>query len=415
MSLFRRGPTRTEAEAATQGARNVLEILKLSRANLASAQSVLKEAEDHLSKDSFERAMDLAQKAERIATTLESEYRTATEARDLLRKHTERLRAMGVPDLDGEKALDEVRTRARATRDMEGVAVPDYAGALAVAGEAANRTAARVALGENASDLLFVAELAVDSAEDAGGPRQDAIVEAQGLLARARDEAQRGQFELAATDAAVAEKIALSFAGRRRKAQETLASVERLIVGLRIAGVAVAPVKNSLEIGKSFLDKGDVDTALEAINDAAQQAADLGTRFREALDRISVATATIDALRAEGLSTEEAELSLKRADAAVREGNYALASACCEDVGLAARKQRDFRDGLRRAIDETRARLALLRDKGVAFVNDAEEMVERAENEFANHKYEATNEDIRIASLLLGPVRNPKAREGAPT
>jgi len=389
-----------------------VEILKLSRANLKSADSVLKGAENELLRDSFEEAIDLARKAELIATTLESEYRSATEARDLLRKHSERLRELGVPDAEEQKALADVHARARATREMEGVAVPDYAGALTVATEAASRAGARIALGENAADKVFAAELAVEGAADGGGPALEAIHDARELLAKARAEVEQGHFELAATDAAVAEKIALGLADRRRKAKETLDSVEKLVLGLRIAGVAIAPVKRSLEMGKILLEKGKVSAASEVFSDAAQQAVSLGTRFREALDLMSRASAAIDGLKAEGLSTTEAEVSLNRAKSAVRMGNYALASACCEDVHLAGKQQREFRDGLRTLLDETKARLTSLRERNGAFVNDAAEMVQKAENEFARREYEATSEDLRIASLLLRPARDGKPREG---
>jgi len=241
------------------------------------------------------------------------------------------------------------------------------------------------------------------------------IEEARALLAKAKQEVQQGQFEMAATDASVAEKIALSLVGRRRRALETLESVEKLLVGLRTAGVVVEPIRGSLDIGKTLLEKGKVSAAIEVFNEAAQDAVSIATRFREVLNAMTTASAALDALRAEGLSLTEAEISLGRAKAAVKQGNYALAAACCGDVHLAAANQRKFRDGLRTLIDETKAKVTRLRETGVAYVNDAEEMVLKAEREFANGEYEATNDDLRIATLLLGSGPNGRPRgEPAP-
>ena len=412
MSLFRRGPGKAEALEAIEAARGVVEILKLSRARIGSAEPLLAEAEEQLKRGSYARAVQLAGKAERIATAVESDHRDAAEALDLLAKHASRMQELGISDAEEQKALIGVRARAKASRDLEGVPVPDYAGALAVAKEAVSRAEARIALSENSTDVLFAAELAVDGASEAGGAPAEAIEEARALIAKAKLEAQQGQYEMAATDAAVAEKIALALMDRRRRAVETLESVEKLVVRLRTAGVVIAPIRRSLDIGKILLEKGKVSAAIEVFNEAAQEAVSLGTHYREVLNAMSAATAAIEALKAEGMSATEAEISLGRAKSALEQGNYALASACCEDVHLAAANRRKFRDGLRTLIDETRARLMSLRETGIAFVNDAEEMVQKAEQEFANGEYEATNEDLRIATLLLGPASNGRPRAG---
>ena len=89
-----------------------------------------------------------------------------------------------------------------------------------------------------------------------------------------------------------------------------------------------------------------------------------------------------------------------------------FASACCEDVYRAVSKQRAFRDDLRVLLEETKAQLTSARDSGAEFVNDAEEMILKAETEFANGEYDASNEDLRIASVLLAPALNGKPKDG---
>jgi len=379
-------------------------------------EPLLKEAEDQVRRGAYARAMELAGRVERIATAIESDHRAVAEALEVLGKHMSRLQELGIPDAEDQKALVDVRARAKATRDLEGVRIPDYTGALAMATDAASRAEARIAASEKSADVLFSAELAVEGAADAEDVPPEVIEEARALLAKAKQEVQQGQFEMAATDASVAEKIALSLVGRRRRALETLESVEKLLVGLRTAGVVVEPIRGSLDIGKTLLEKGKVSAAIEVFNEAAQDAVSIATRFREVLNAMTTASAALDALRAEGLSLTEAEISLGRAKAAVKQGNYALAAACCGDVHLAAANQRKFRDGLRTLIDETKAKVTRLRETGVAYVNDAEEMVLKAEREFANGEYEATNDDLRIATLLLGsgPNGRPKGEPAPP-
>ena len=415
MSLFRRGPGEAEALHAIEAARGVLDLLKLTRARFGSVEPLLKEAEDQVRRGAYARAMELAGRVERIATAIESDHRAVAEALEVLDRHMGRLQELGIPDAEDQKALVDVRARAKATRDLEGVRIPDYAGALAMATDAASRAEARIAASEKSADVLFSAELAVEGASDAEDVPPEAIEEARALLAKAKQEAQHGQYEMAATDASVAEKIALGLVDRRRRALETLESVEKLVVGLRTAGVVVEPIRGSLDIGKTLLEKGKVSAAIEVFNEAAQEAVSLGTQYREVLNAMTTASAAVDALRGEGLSVTEAEISMGRAKAALKQGNYALAAKCCDDVHLAAANQRKFRDGLRMLLDETKAKVTRLRDTGVAYVNDAEEMVLKAEREFANGEYEATNDDLRIATLLLGSGPNGRPRgEPAP-
>jgi tetratricopeptide (TPR) repeat protein len=281
-----------------------------------------------------------------------------------------------------------------------------------MAKQAVRDAEAKIGQSEKSADFLFAAELAVDGASEANGAPAEAVEEARALLTKARQAAREGRYELAATDAAVAEKIALGLVDQKRKARETLESVEKLVVGLRTAGVVVGSVQKSLDIGKALLDKGKVGAAIDVFNEAAQEAVALGTRYREVLNALSVATAAIDSLKSEGLASTEADLSLERAQAALQQGNYKLAASACEDAHRAAAMQRRFRDGLRSLIDETRERIKTLREAGVAYVNDAEEMVSKAEREFANGEYEATNEDLRIAGLLMGPPSEGKPKSG---
>ena len=412
MSIFRRGPDRKDVEAQLESVRGLVEILKLSRANLDAADACLAEADVALARDDLGRAKAHADRAEGIATALEADYRAATEAVEKLRAYVAGMKALGIAADAEEAALEAVHARATSTRELEGRGVPDYAGARAVAEEAWTRAEGRQALHDRAGDAIFAAELAVAGASEGLIQPAEALREAGQLLEKAQGELTRGYFELAATDAAVAEKLALGVVDQRRRAQETMVSVEKVLAGLKGIGVPVGPIARSLEMGRTLVAKGKLVAAIEVFNEAAQEAVQLGTSYRQLLDSFTQATKAIEALRSEGLPTAEAEGVLARAKAAARAGNLALAQACCDDVHLAIRRQREMREDLRRWLDETKAHVANLHELGLELVNDVKEMVAKAEQKFVNSDYAAATEDLRIAALLLKPALNGRVRDG---
>jgi len=409
MSLFRRGPSRAEIESSLENVHGLVEILKLS-ADVSAAESLLTAAEALLAKNDTIQAKKMVETAERVATAIEEDSHAANDAMERLADLVEQMRAQNLPTGEEEKAIVAATERIAGTRDADGVGVPDYAGGRAVAEEAAARAEATLALAAQATDALFAAELAVEGARELfPNGTVEPVEEARQLLEKGRVEFAKGNFGLAATDAGVAEKIALGVVDQRRQALEKLASVEKLIAGLRGLGIPMAAVARSLAIGKTLLGKGKLVAATEVFAEAAQEAVQLGTQYRQLLDTIANAGKAIEALRTEGLPTSEAESALARAKTAMKVGNYALASALGEDVHLAVRRQREMRENLRRWIDETKAQVANLRELGLAFVNDVEEMVDKAEVAFGSGDYAATNEDLRIASLLMRPAANGKA------
>jgi hypothetical protein len=64
-------------------------------------------------------------------------------------------------------------------------------------------------------------------------------------------------------------------------------------------------------------------------------------------------------------------------------------------------------------IEETKRKVEELREIGTDYANDVEEMVLRAEREFENGDYVNSSEDLKIASLLMGP-RRPDPHKGRP-
>ena len=412
MSLFRRGPSRREVEAALTSARSVVEILSLSRANVSPAQGLLADGERLLESGDTVRAKEAIERAERIATSLESDYRAAIEARERLTANLERMKAQGMPVDEESRALEAIHARATATREFEGRAVPDYAGARSLAEAAAARAEEKLDSFGHAGDAIFAAEVAVDGASEVFREGAEPLDMAREVLEKARSELSGGNYDLAAKDAELAEKLALDLMEERHRAIETLASVDHLMQGLRAVGVATNSVSRALEIGRTLLNKGRIAEAVDTFNDTAQEAVALGTQYRTLLDRFSEASKAIHEMQKEGLPAGEAEAAFGRAKAAMKTGNYALAAACAQDVHAAVTRQREMRDGLRTWIDEAKKQIERLHELGLAIVNDAEEMVGKAEREFENGDYTASGEDLRIAGLLMKPALNGRARNG---
>jgi tetratricopeptide (TPR) repeat protein len=412
MSLFRRGPARRDVEAALASARSVVEILSLSRANLSEAQALLLEAEALLEKGDTLHAKECAERGERIATALEGDYKAAAESRERLKAQMEHMRAQGLVLAEEEAALEAIHARATGNRELEGRTVPDYAGARAAAEMAARRAEEKLALAGRVGDAIFAAEMALEGLLEVFPEGAEPLDMARQVLEKARAEQAGGNHDLAAKDAAVAEKVALDAMEQRHRALETLESVERLVAGLRAVGVTTHVVSRSLEIGRALLAKGKTAKAEDVFNEAAQEAVALGTQYRGLLDRLSDAARAIQDMRQEGLPAGDAEAAFGRAKAALKAGNYALAGACVQDVHVAVTQQRELREGLKTWIEEAKKQVARLHELGLALVNDVEEMVGKAEREFANGDYAATGEDLRIAGLLMKPALNGKAREG---
>lgn len=411
LNLFRRKPRKKDAAAFVEKARGVVAILSLSRADVSAMEALLDEAERAV-EDSPRRAIEAAEKAERLATAVESDHRAMTEAVAALTEHAERLDSLGIPATEFREAIDALPAAAAATRDVEGLTIPDYASARALAEESATAAERILTSYDRATDAVFAAELAIENAAEAfGGGSVEALEEARSLLEQARGATSNGSYDVASTDAGLAEQLAVGAMDQKRRAEETLASVERVVNGLKSIGIPVSPVSRSLDIGRTLLAKGKLNAAIDVLNESAQEAVSLGNAYRQALDALSSSMTVIDVLRQEGLQSPQAESALGRAKAAVKEGNYNLAFALTEDVQREVQKQRETRDGLRDLLQETKAQVEALRGLGVSYVNDVEEMIARAEEEFENGEYAVASEDLRIATLLMAPAMNGRERE----
>jgi len=95
------------------------------------------------------------------------------------------------------------------------------------------------------------------------------------------------------------------------------------------------------------------------------------------------------------------------------QGQYDRATEQSGDARRALGKRQEVRDRLARMIEDTKRKVEELRAVGIDYANDVEEMVLRAEREFENGDFVNSSEDLKIASLLMGP-RRPEAHKGHP-
>ena len=414
MSLLQRGPERGVVEAALESARGLVTILELSRANVRPAHAELRRAEALLEEGDTGRAQESVERAERIATSLETDYRAALDAVENLRGYVARMRALKVSTEEEEKALAAVHARASSIREMEGLRVRDYAGARLLAEEAWARAHMKRVSSEQMADAIFDAELFVEGvAGDFPEGTVEPLEEARQLLAKAHREVAQGNLEMAQTDVSVAEKIAHQVGDRHRHALDSLEAVTKAVTGLRALGIPVTAITKSLESGRVSLTRGDLEEGENLFAEAQQEAVRVGKAYRGQLDNLTGAAKAVESMREEGLPTADAESALARGRAAMEAGNFIFAAACVEDVHEAVRRQRELRDRLETWLAESKAQISTLRDLGLVFVNDVEEMIGKAEEAFRRGDFGATSEDLRIASLLIKPALEGKGRAGA--
>ncbi len=65
-------------------------------------------------------------------------------------------------------------------------------------------------------------------------------------------------------------------------------------------------------------------------------------------------------------------------------------------------KKVDVHEGLAKSLEKMRENLDNLRSAGVAFADEVEEVLSRAEREYEEGDYAACGKDMKIASVLLG-------------
>lgn len=406
-----------EALEAIGRAEAVLDVLRLSKVDLTAPTGLVAAAKAAVDRKEFPEAEALATRAEALAASLEGRYRAAQKALNQARALAERAKNTGVDPAEFHTAIGEARTIARQGILEDGVTVPNYLQARVVLEAAIARGRDLIARAEAVANEVFTAELALDALKDANGEIDHAEFErvvlskGRALVLRAKDLLSRGELEAAAEAAKAAEEATKRAHLDHEDATGALRAAERTLAELRAEGAVTVGPERIVERGRAFLRHAKLAEAKEVLAKAERETERLASDYRRATQSVEETEAAIVAVGRSGFVPEEVRTAAAAARKALQEGRYIRAEDFAAECRRSLGRQHEVRDRLARTIEETKRRVEALRAGGAEYANDVEEMVLRAEREFENGDFVNSSEDLKIATLLLGPPE----RGGGPT
>ena len=402
---FMTGRKAREADEAAAHAEGVVEVLKLSQADLSPAETLLNRARALAHKGDFDGAATMARKAEALAATLEERYLASQKALQSAESALERMREFGLVTPQLEVAIAEARSRALTTVIEDGVALPNYLEARVLLEKSAAEAQATIEQFEAAGNAIFVAELAIDALRESQVDMDDRLFyqmlvrPATAVFERATEALAMLRVGDAIATAKAAEEMALRARADYTEAVSARGATERLLSELRGEGAIVLASDRILEQGAGLLQRGKVAEAKEMLGRAEREAATIAADFRRARQAIVEARGKM----VPGEVGEDAIQALRDADRALREGLYKRSVELVEECHAALARHQSVRETLVGQIQETRGKVEQLKASKADYARDVEEVLERAEKEFARGNFAACYEDLRIAILLIGP------------
>src|SRR5439155_800254 len=163
------GKRAEEVGEAIAHAQAVLEVLKLSKADLSSSVRLIAQAREALGRKEYDAAQALAARAEALAASLEGRYRAAQKALNTLLGMSKKARELGLNSSEFDSAVAEARRVAKAGTVEDRVTIPNYLQARGLLEAAAERGAERLKRAEAVANDIFTAELALEALKDANG------------------------------------------------------------------------------------------------------------------------------------------------------------------------------------------------------------------------------------------------------
>lgn len=397
-------------EELIERAEGVLEVLKLSKVNLGAPAALLETARERLSARDYGAAESLAAQAERLGTVLEERYRAAKEALRIARAQLAKLNELGLDATALEGAIADARRTARTSAREEGVDVPDYARAQEILEAATVEARVVRRKSEEASNAVFTAELALEALREMNGHMDPEVFERKVLSGiEARIEHATELLALANMDEAL--EVAKDAERRASRARVDYAAciaaaddTERVLGDLRAEGAIIPSAERDLEAGTASLRKGSLAEARVTLERTQREALNVANQYRKSVAGVEELDLRLSELHRQGFRSEEADEALREARRSLREGRYAKALDFVDDGARAIRRHEEVHEHLSKALQDTKEKLVELRGLGLDTADDVEEMLARAEREFENGDYVNSSEDLKIATLLIGPA-----------
>src|SRR3989449_409533 len=409
------------AEDAIARSEAMIAVLRLGEIDLSVPEALVAGARRALEGRNYPHAIAAAKSAERIALVLEDGYNAYAKALVELRARREEIDRFGLP-VDGvDAAVERAEARIAVGVWEDGIEIPDYTSARAIVERAEREGKETVEKAAMASNAVFMAELAIEALVSVPGPKDRDVFEKGGAdaLKNALEGAPR---RLALRDYDQAARVARDLESRANhlraefiEATETLAATSAVLGELRDKGVFTGRLGSQLAIARDVLHRGVIDPAAGMVRRLLDDARTLGDGFAKATAGIADATNRYSTLVREGHLSAAADRSILDARRAVRDGRYTDAVKHLEEAQSAIVRAEAERESLARSLRERRHRITVP-GNGNPFFSEATEILGRAEKEFKDGDYSGSNEDLVLATLLLGPV-TPKAggrRKDAP-
>src|SRR2546427_4569050 len=307
------GKRAEEVGEAIAHAQAVLDVLKLSKADLSSSIRLIASAREALTRKEYDLAQALAGRAETLASSLEERYRSAQKTLNALLAIAKKARELGFqsPELDG--AVSEARRVAREGTVENGVSIPNYLQARTLLEAAAKRGTDLLKRVEGVANEIFTAELALDALKDANGHSDHEEFErlvltgGRGLLKGAKKALGSGDLDAAETGARRAAEGAKKTLAAYQDAIGALKDVEKAIAELRAGAVPAAGAERLLEQGQIFLRRAKIAEAKAALERAAQEAQKISIDYRRATKQVAEAETSVAALARAGFVSEDAQ------------------------------------------------------------------------------------------------------------
>jgi len=404
------------AEEAIGHTEGLVTVLRLTSADLKPAEDSLRVAKELFAAHEFSKAVAEARRAEALAITLDERYSGYQKAAKALKDVVEDLRRIGLSTEDLEAMLGRSEEKVLAGIWENGSFVPNYLEARVILLNAEKGGRQLLEKASAASNAIFLAELSTEALVEVPGPA-DPKVFAEGAavgLEAALHEATRnlalGEVDEAIRTAKEIEARAVRLRQEYIEAVRVLTATEIHLSELRGEGITTEKVERQVELARTMLGKGVIEPAVQMARRLSNEATKVGETYRAATTGLQDAELLYAQLTREGFHSYEADAAIRDARKAIREGNYARALDELERTHAAFVRRRNARQALAKALEETRIRVDVLKDKGLEFFPDVQELLGRAEREFRDGNYSGSSEDLRIATLLLGqPSKGPRA------
>src|SRR5437667_9656269 len=395
------------AEEAIGQSEGLLTVLRLTQADIKPAEDALQIAKRFFDSNQFAKAFKPGKKAESLAITLDERFGGYQKAAKALQSRIDSMRRLGLRTEELETLLSRAEKKVLSGIWDTGAFVPNYLEARVLVERAEAEGRAFQERAEQASNAIFLAELAIESLGEMKGPA-DPEMFADGAASELGESLHEATRQLALGDPEGGTKVAKDIEANATRLKElyldstkSLDATEAQITYLRGEGVLTNGVEADLKSAREMLDKGSIEASIAVAIRIQGELEVIGNSYRKATTGIADAEILYGRLQREGFHSYEAEVALRDAKRSVREGNYARAVEFLERALHAFARRTNAREALARAIEEARKRAQFLRGSGLSFLPDIQEVLTRAEREFQNGNFVGSSEDLRIATVLL--------------